>query len=300
MATPNMVKVKAASTNFRALWAKVTPTVIYASMWLRVDSKTLIESYHIPEAVGTLAVWDGEAVRDVPIRFEMSLANVEYEKSFSVPLAVIEDDQLGIYKAIFEGLTINAKSFMDLLIVDVLKRGFTTAKSYDNVPLFSDNHPIAGGAVQSNLVSGALSAETFAAGIAKLNKMTDYKGVPLRLLRQGGKRKLIVGPDNLATAVSIVDMSVATSGAGNPNYKAAEVVLEESFTGDYADYWMIAHEGVALPPFIAQFRRDAELNVYDDPNCENMTKRKEVVYEAYGRFAACAAFYQAIVGSTGG
>jgi phage major head subunit gpT-like protein len=299
MSTYNMGKVKAASTSFRALWARLKPTTIYASMWLRVDSKTLIESYHIPESVGTLAVRDGESVRDIPVRFDKSLTNVEYQKMFSVPLVVINDDQLGLYRAQFEALGVNAKGFMDILIADVLKRGFTTAKSYDNVALFSDSHPIADGAVQSNLVSGALSATTFATGIAKLDAMTDHKGVPLRLRRQGGKRKLIVGPSDYATAKSIVDVATTASGAGNPNYQAAEVVLEESFTGDYDGYWMIAQEGSAMPPFIAQFRQEAELNVFDDPNCSNMIERKEVWYEAYGRFAAAACFYQSIVGSTG-
>lgn len=294
----NAAKVAAASTSFRAAFLLAKAADQYGAISLVVDSNTLVESYQVPESLGPLAARGAELVVEVPVRFDKDVTNVVYEKAVGIPLEAINDDQLGLYKNQIDGLSVAAKNHPDFLIADVLVAGFTTAKSYDGVAIFSDSHPI-DGTTQSNLVSGALSSTTFGQAEAKLDGMTDYYGKPLRLRRFGGERILIVGPSNRATAKSIVEIATTTSGAGNPYYQSARVVVEESFAGAHAAKWMLVQGGGVAPLIVRQNREPTSIQVIDAPDSYDVIYNNRVLAKARWRGAVAGLFYQAAVGSTG-
>lgn len=56
-----------------------------------------------------------------------------------------------------------------------------TVNAYDGVPLFSASHPLANGAVESNLVNGPISHTSVRNAIKRLRAIRDDQGLPMRL-----------------------------------------------------------------------------------------------------------------------
>lgn len=295
----NSVAVEAAATGFQALYlagrAKAAP--LYKPFCMVIESNKLIETFEIPDGVGDLREWLGERNFETPIRWSQSIRNKDWEGTIVVPRNAFADDSLGVYKSQAEMLGISAETHPDKLLFDTLSAGFT-GNSYDAVDFFSASHPIEG-TTQSNLVSGALAAATFRTALSQLQGMKDYKGKPIRTRAMGMKNYLMVGPSNRATADSIVTIPTTSSGAGNPDYKQAEVVINEYLTGDYANYWFLLAGDGPVAPLILQIRQKPEFISITDPANAEMLNRKRVVFGVEGRWNMGYGFYQLAQGSTG-
>ncbi len=292
--------VEAAATCFKALFLRGVGRVkaMHATFAFGITSSGAAEELHIPGGMGELREWIGERELKPSIRWTETITNKDWEGTLVVPVNAYKDDTLGVYRMQAEMLGMAAETHPDKLLSDALKAGFLDT-AYDAVAFFSATHPLDAGAVQSNLESGALSATTFRSALAKIQSMTDYYGKPLGLASRGAKVYLMVGPGNRATAQSIVAVQTSSSGAGNPDYQAAEVVVNEYLIGAYANYWFLMVGDGPAYPFIMQTREKPSFQTITDADSESVFKRKEILHGVQGRWNVGYGFYQLAVGSTG-
>lgn len=295
----NTENVRAVATGFKAMFMKGLGAAapFYKDFVLEIESTGARETITIPEGIGELAEWIGPRQIDTPIRWVETIENKDWQKTLGVPVNAYKDDQLGIYKAQAEMLGVAAATHPDSLLAQAIFAGFTNT-GYDNKAFFASDHPIDGG-TQSNVETGALSSTTYRSALAKLQSMKDYFGKPLRIGSMGAKIVLMVGPGNRATGATIVSAPTLASGASNPDYQSAELVVNEYFTGDYANYWCLLVKAAPVRPFILQMREKPSLVTISDPTSEEVFKNKRVLHGVQGRWNLGYGFYQLAVGSTG-
>lgn len=291
----NAEKITAASTGFRALFAKsfAATMTIYGEWAQTIESENAVENLLVPGSSVAMREWKGERKSKGLSVYDVEVVIKDWEQTMSVPLNALKDDQTGLFDAAFTNMGVQAACQPDTLLLETLAGGFTK-KSYDNVTFFAAGH-VSG----SNLQTGALSSTTFGEAVTKLLSQTDENGKALKLSKApGAKMKLMVGPSNYGTAKSIVEVQNTTGGAGNPYYGMAEVVLNEDMVGDYAAYWFLGYAGGPVRPLAYVLREKASL-VSSKPDSDDVIKRREVVHYGQARSAMALLFHQAIVGSTG-
>ncbi|HPW22229.1 MAG TPA: hypothetical protein PLE61_15620 [Vicinamibacterales bacterium] len=130
--------------------------------------------------------------------YKSTFTHVTYSLETSTEQEAIDDDQYGwiTLQRNSQGLAKSAKRTKSHHAVAALEGGFTTAwNSTEAAYLFSDQHPLAPGAVTppsphtagygSNLVSSALSISAVQEGLEKLKTCPDARGEPMDLTEDG-------------------------------------------------------------------------------------------------------------------
>jgi len=96
-----------------------------------------------------LREWVGDrAIRDLSA-FHYEIVNKDYEATIEVDRNDIEDDQIGVYTPMIQGLAWAAKQHPDLLVFSLLKSGFSKT-CYDGQYFFDTDHPVGGGSVSNS------------------------------------------------------------------------------------------------------------------------------------------------------
>ncbi|MEM5787181.1 MAG: Mu-like prophage major head subunit gpT family protein, partial [Syntrophobacteraceae bacterium] len=84
--------------------------------------------------------WVGDrAIRDLSA-FHYEIVNKDYEATIAVDRNDIEDDQIGVYTPMIQGLAWAAKQHPDQLVFSLLKAGFERT-CYDSRYFFDTDHP---------------------------------------------------------------------------------------------------------------------------------------------------------------
>jgi len=96
--------------------------------------------------------WVGDRVIKDLSAFRYEIVNEPFEATVEVDRDDIDDDLVGVYKPIIQGLGFSAKQHPDMLVWALLKAGFATP-CFDGQYFFDDDHQVAGGSV-SNYGSG--------------------------------------------------------------------------------------------------------------------------------------------------
>jgi phage major head subunit gpT-like protein len=97
--------------------------------------------------------WVGDRVIKDLSAFHYEIVNKDYEATLEVDRNDIEDDQIGVYTPMIQGLGQAAKQHPDLLVFALLAAGFATL-CYDGQNFFDDDHPVGEG-TGSNLGGGS-------------------------------------------------------------------------------------------------------------------------------------------------
>jgi len=120
-----------------------------------VPSSTREQQYGWLNAIPGMREWIGDRVINNVSASDYTIKNKKYESTVSVNRDDIEDDNLGIYGALFEEMGRGAATLPDRLVWGLLKNGFAT-ECYDGQYFFDTDHPVIGanGAVQSVSNSG--------------------------------------------------------------------------------------------------------------------------------------------------
>ncbi len=101
----------------------------------------------------TMREWVGDrAIKDLS-GFHYEIVNKPFESTVEVDRDDIDDDQIGVYTPMIQGLAQAAKVHPDILVFALLSAGFSTL-CYDGQYFFDDDHPVGDGSV-SNLGSGS-------------------------------------------------------------------------------------------------------------------------------------------------
>jgi phage major head subunit gpT-like protein len=99
--------------------------------------------------------WIGDRVIKDLSAFDFTIKNKSYEATIGVDRDDIDDDSIGLYTPMIQGLAQAAKEHPDILVFALLKQAFTT-KCYDNQYFCDTDHPWGpDGAVVSNSGGGA-------------------------------------------------------------------------------------------------------------------------------------------------
>ena len=93
--------------------------------------------------------WVGERVIKDLSAFHYELVNKDFESTVAVDRNDIEDDQIGVYSPMIQGLGAAAKQHRDILVFGLLKDGFNTI-CYDGQYFFDTDHPVGGESVSNN------------------------------------------------------------------------------------------------------------------------------------------------------
>lgn len=97
--------------------------------------------------------WLGDRVIKDLSGFRYEIVNKDYEATVEVDRNDIEDDLIGVYTPMIQGLGVAARQHPDMLVWALLNAGFTTA-CFDGQYFFDTDHPVAGASV-SNTGGGA-------------------------------------------------------------------------------------------------------------------------------------------------
>lgn len=103
-----------------------------------------------------LREWIGDRLLKDLSGFGYEIVNKDYEATIEVDRNDIEDDQVGVYSSMVQGLAFAAKQHPDLLVFALLNAGFTTS-CFDGQYFFDTDH-LVGGANVSNTGGGAGTA----------------------------------------------------------------------------------------------------------------------------------------------
>lgn len=138
-------------TSFQNGFAGVTPA--WSQIATKVASMGAEEDYGWLGDWPAIREWIGDRVLEELAGYSYTVKNRDFESTVRVKRNHIEDDKLGIYRPMFEGLGQEVALFPDKLIFALLAAGATT-KCYDGQYFFDTDHPVAGG-VASNHGGGA-------------------------------------------------------------------------------------------------------------------------------------------------
>ncbi|MFJ3469057.1 Mu-like prophage major head subunit gpT family protein [Pseudomonas sp. NPDC090201] len=89
----------------------------------------------------TFREWLGERVLKDMASHAYTITNKKFESSVSVPRDAIEDDEIGVYKPLFQEMGRAAKTHPDELVFALLKAGLSTL-CYDGQNFFDTDHPV--------------------------------------------------------------------------------------------------------------------------------------------------------------
>jgi phage major head subunit gpT-like protein len=128
----------------KSMWDVVS--MLALSQGASVDYKWLGDFPMMREWIGDRVIKDLSA-------FHYEIANKDYEATVEVDRNNIEDDQIGVYTPMIQGLAQSAKQHPDLLIFALLKAGFDLL-CFDGQYFFDTDHPV-GDTTASNHGGGA-------------------------------------------------------------------------------------------------------------------------------------------------
>jgi len=135
-------KIAALFISFKALFGKaytgVKPT--WEKIAMRVPSTASKEVYSWLAALPGLRKWVGDRVCHILGMHKYEIPNEDYELTVAVKVNDIEDDQTGVYAPLISAMGVSAANWVDELVYQALKDGFTVA-CYDGQPFFDTDHP---------------------------------------------------------------------------------------------------------------------------------------------------------------
>jgi phage major head subunit gpT-like protein len=107
---------------------------------MRVPSTGKTQGYPWLGNFPTMREWIGDRViKDLSL-FDFTIKNKKFESTVGVLGEDIEDDQIGVYTPVIQGLAQAAKNHPDILVFALLKAAFTT-KCYDGQNFCDADHP---------------------------------------------------------------------------------------------------------------------------------------------------------------
>lgn len=280
-------------TNFFEAYEATAP--VADELMTKVTSTGAGEDYAWISGNPSLRKMLGERVPQRFKAYKYHLDNEEYEASVEVLRKDIKDDTTGKYLTQARSIGESVKEFPDEQIFgDLLPNGFANL-AYDGQYFFDTDHGYGeDGAVQSNLLTSALDATSFATARTMLRQMKLDNG---KRINKKLDLRLIVPVELEATARGIVEPENIIVGGvpvANPNYQAAKVVVSTELTD--ANNWYLANVAGTILPFVEQTREFIPFEALEDGS-EKAWWNKIYYYGTYWRGAYGYGLYQKIVGA---
>lgn len=264
---------------YQEAWNRAEPQL--GQIATEVPSTTAINTYGWMAKLLKMRKWEGPRIIQNLKSHAYQVENDDYELTVGVDRNHIEDDQLGIYNAVFTELGAQVKLWKDPILKTALQAG-TTQNGFDGVPMFSASHPLNPTGVQSNnFTTTALSATNFGIVRAAMMSYTGEDGEPLGIM----PNTLIVPPQLADLANTIVTAEFGSSGASNIQKGQARVLMIPQLANQ-ATTWYLADTTGALKGLVFQNRKEPRLIAKTDVTDDNVFWLKQFIWGADGRGAA--------------
>jgi len=255
---------------------------------MTVPSSTKIATYGWMARVAQLRQWIGARVIENLQSHVYTLENQDFELTIGVDRDDWEDENLGIYSALFQEMGRSAAKWPDEIVKTALQAG-TSAVTFDGVPFFDTAHPLDPAGVQSNNFTGtALSSATFASVRAAMMSYTGENGIPLGLM----PNLLVVPPQLEVTARQILNAEFivgteASATGGNTNvFRGAADILVVPEIANEPTTWYLADTSRPVRPLLFQQRKAPEFVAKTQPINDNVFFDREFLWGVDSRGAA--------------
>lgn len=258
-----------------------------------VPSDTELETYGWMDRIPKMRQWVGpRTVNNAPTR-SRSVTNLDWELTESIPRNKFLDDKLGLYSGIAKNMGWQARKLHDQQLATLLAAGITTL-GFDAVNFFATTHLTniddPASAVQSNLLSLALTPSNYSAARAKMRSWNGRDGQPL-----GSKGTLLVVPPSLEeAALNIVHGDVIApalfggqtqvGGQTNVLKGSANVLVIDELEAEPTAWYLLDTSGL-IKPFVVQERQAPNFVYLNNPTDPNVFWNKNYIFGVDSRSA---------------
>lgn len=229
-----------------------------------------------------------------------SLRTKWYANGVEIDVDDVANDRLGIVKPQITRLAQQAARKIDAQVIDYYNRGFggTLGTTYDGQYLFDTDHTASqsGGASQSNVITGALSAATLNTGIGRMMGFADSNGEPINIVPD----TLIAGPSNQLVVREILAAQFNANGASNVNAGIVNAIVNARISGSFAGQWYLAalNQEEIRPVMVGI---EVPVQFHELMGWEHMHQfmHRTMLAGADGKWGLAYGAWQVVVGSTG-
>jgi phage major head subunit gpT-like protein len=255
-----------------------------------IPSNTAIEKYPVLRLLSKMREWIGpRQIQNVKGEV-LSVTNGDYEHTEGIDRNDIEDDQMGLYGPMFEGMGADAANLWGRILFDAL---IANGDWLDGNAFFYDTRTY-GSSTIDNATTGALATATFDAAYLAMQSFCNHAGEPIGVVPD----LLVVGPSLRTTAGEILHQGPgATSWSANDGI--VDMLVHPKLVGDYAAYWYLLQTKGAAKPFIVQKRKIGALTRMDKDTDACVFEKNENQYGLHYRGAAALAIPHQAYFSTG-
>ena len=209
-----------------------------------VRSNSRSENYGWVSSSPQLEREEGDLTFDQLRETSKEVVNVPYQKGLEIKSDDIRDNQGSIYLTRAREMGELANLFRQQLVIDALEDG-NSEKGIDGKNFFSTSHDSG-----SNLQTTALGAPALQGAINLLAAQKDDHG---RKIYNTAMDLLLIVPTALrATAATLINAQLTSSGGSNINYRAATILVLNDLSSD-SIYYVMNRRG-AVRPMILQER----------------------------------------------
>lgn len=265
-------------TNFLEGYDAVTP--VWDKIAALVPSDGGSEEYGWLGGLAGMREMHGERQPQGLKSYDFKIKNIEFEESVRVKRADIRDSKIATYNNMVKVLGENFRMQPDEKIFGLINLADTSV-AYDGQN-FADTDHVQGdgnGGTEnwSNLRTDELSATSFDAARITIETAKNDSG---KTLNKAPVFTLVVPPQKRALAEEIVKNKTLSNGADNPNYQAAEILVNSEVA---SDRWaLLDTSSPTARPFVWQVREEVPFEGQEQGSHEDFF-RKENFYGSYRR-----------------
>lgn len=281
--TPNAIRALRGDVHREWRDAFDATPVVYPALATTVPSTSSKNDYMWMAQLPMMREWVGPRIVQNISSYAYSIENKLWEQTIGVKRDDIEDDNLGILDPLARSFGEAARLHPDDLLIQLLRTGHTQL-CWDGQYFFDTDHPVspadASAGTYSNYFTGrALTPDNYGATRTAMLSVKGENGRSLRVLPD----VLLVPPSLEATAKRIVENDKDASGAGNPYYRTARVVMLPELAGEDTTWYLLATTRV-IKPFVFQTRRPLEFVTKNQIADEVVLIENEVRFYASARY----------------
>ena len=179
----------------------------------------------------------------------ISIEDKVFESTIAIDRKALEDDQLDLIRLRIRDLANRVVHHRHELVVNTLTSG-TSIVGYDGATLLATDHKEAGADV-SNVSADSLDSAGLKSACSAMIARRDNEGVPLGI----SPNVLLVGPQNMWTAIELVESKGTTVSSGQINvFNTMLKVIVSPFITD--DAWFLLDTSRPMRGVILQQRSD--------------------------------------------
>lgn len=267
--------------NFQKGFSEVQP-VFTADMYEKTGSSSRENIYPALAQMPGFREWlpgQSREMRDVEM-LDFKVPNRKFEATVRIYSDDIDDIQTGSYGLTAKMLGAETALEPDRLFAEMIEKGFTTVKTFDNVAWFSNSHSY-GLSTIDNLTTALLSESAYAAAVAAMRsfKYQADKLSTARPLNPIMKLVLVVPPALEWTALKITDRERDTYGATSviQNVGGTVKTLVVPWLTS-STKWYLFNIGNTLKPMIYQEREKFVLRRKDQSNSDDSFNNDDIIF----------------------